>query len=155
VWVWLSHTEQAMKLYGFASPESRTVFQELCSVDGIGPKNALKIMSGISREELRTAIEADDLARLQSIPGLGKKTAQKLLLALKGKIVRHAAAGPAPKSASPYSDLADALTRMGYDRRASLEALEQVAAETAPELPKSERENEVFRKAISRLTSGL
>ena len=77
LYTWLYHREDQMKLFGFASPERRDTFLELLKVDGVGPKGALKIMGGIGQEELENALETDDLARLEAVPGLGKKTAQR------------------------------------------------------------------------------
>ncbi|MDR0539029.1 MAG: Holliday junction branch migration protein RuvA [Spirochaetaceae bacterium] len=148
VFVWLYHRDDQMKLFGFATEERRRTFLELLKVEGIGPKAALKIIGGINQNELEAALEAGDLARLEAVPGLGKKTAQKMLLALKGKLVQSKAA----QNASPFNDLAEALAGMGYDKRLAVEALSRAAQEASlpPEGP--ERENALFRKAIYYLT---
>ncbi|MCR4823068.1 MAG: Holliday junction branch migration protein RuvA [Treponema sp.] len=86
VFTWLQHTDSAMALYGFASSKDRDLFFDLNKVDGVGPKSAVKIMSSIQRDQLIASLENGDLAALEKIPGLGKKTAQKMLLALKGKL---------------------------------------------------------------------
>jgi Holliday junction DNA helicase RuvA len=125
VFTWLYHREDAMKLYGFSSEKRRATFLELLKVEGIGPKGAIRIMGGISQEELENALDTENLARLEAVPGLGKKTAQKMLLALKGKLAKLDDA----KSAGPYGDLADALAGMGYDKRAAAEALAKAATE--------------------------
>jgi Holliday junction DNA helicase RuvA len=132
-----------MKLYGFAGEERRITFLELLKVEGIGPKGALKIMGGIGQDEFEKALESEDLARLEAVPGLGKKTAQKMILALKGKLT---SAKAAPKT--PYGDLVEALTEMGYDRRAAVEALAGAAAELPPGLPEAEKEKLLFKEAI-------
>jgi Holliday junction DNA helicase RuvA len=132
-----------MKPFGFASEERRATFLELLKVEGIGPKGALKIMGGIGQEELERALEAGDLARLEAVPGLGKKTAQKMILALKGKLVRLKAV---PET--PYNDLTEALAGMGYDRRAAAEALAKAEAELPPDLAEAEREKLLFKQAI-------
>jgi Holliday junction DNA helicase RuvA len=150
VWTWLSHKENEMRLFGFSSAEGRSVFLELLKVDGIGPKAAQKIMNGISGADLEAAIENDDLRRLEAVPGLGKKTAQKMMLALKGKIVMGAAS---VREKTPWDDLAQALTQMGYDRKDALAALEEAAPEVAPELTGHERENAIFNKAIWHLST--
>ena len=94
VFTWLYHREDQMKLYGFSGEKRRATFLELIKVEGVGPKGALKIMGGIGQEELEKALEAEDLSRLEAVPGLGKKTAQKMILALKGKLAK-----PAPPQA--------------------------------------------------------
>ncbi|MCL2138765.1 MAG: Holliday junction branch migration protein RuvA, partial [Treponema sp.] len=113
VYTWLYHREDLMRLFGFSDETRRNTFLELLKVEGIGPKNALKIMGGIGQEALEQALESGDLARLEAVPGLGKKTAQKMLLALKGKLVSAPAAAV---SVSQYGDLINALADMGYDK---------------------------------------
>ena len=147
VFTWLYHKEDQMKLYGFADEHRRATFLELLKVEGIGPKGAVKIMGGISQEELETAMESEDLARLEAVPGLGKKTAQKMLLALKGKLVRAQSAAE-----TPYTDLVEALTGMGYERRAALQALVMAEAELLPDTPEAEKEKLLFKQAIVQLT---
>ena len=92
VFTWLYHREDQMKLFGFSDPGRRQVFLELLKVEGIGPKGAIKILGGIGQEDLELALENEDVARLEALPGLGKKTAQKMILALKGKLATSKAA---------------------------------------------------------------
>jgi len=147
IFTWLYHREDQMRLFGFSDEIRRSTFLEILKVEGIGPKGALKIMGGISHDDLERALEAGDLARLEAVPGLGKKTAQKMLLSLKGKLVHFQ---DVSAQASPYSDLVEALTAMGYDRRAAAEALAR--AETAinknAALSDAEREKLLFKEAI-------
>ena len=143
VFTWLYHREDQVKLYGFSSVERRNTFLELLKVDGIGPKGAVKILGGIGQRELEAALENEDLSRLESIPGLGKKTAQKMILALKGKLVSHS-----EKTETPYTDLLDALTGMGYDKKAALEALNNAEMELPPDTSKEEKEKQLFKQAI-------
>jgi Holliday junction DNA helicase RuvA len=145
VFTWLYHRDDQMRLFGFADETRRNTFLELLKVEGIGPKGALKIMGGIRQEELERALEAGDLARLEAVPGLGKKTAQKMLLALKGKLVHAAEASP---SASPYGDLIEALAEMGYDRRAAAEAIARAEKELPAGLSQAEKEKLLFKNAI-------
>jgi Holliday junction DNA helicase RuvA len=149
--LWLYHREDQMKLYGFADESGRHIFLELLKVEGIGPRGAIKIMGGISREELEKALENEDLGRLEAVPGLGKKTAQKMILALKGKLAVSRAASPA---ASAYDELVEALAGMGYDRRAAASALARAEETLEAGLPPAEREQRLFRQAIVYL-SGL
>jgi Holliday junction DNA helicase RuvA len=148
---WLYHREDQMKLYGFADEKRRVTFLELLKVEGIGPKGAVKILGGIGQEELEHALEAGDLARLEAVPGLGKKTAQKMLLALKGKLVQKPGIDA---QVYAYGDLVEALTSMGYDRRASGEALAKADAAINADIPADEREKLLFKEAIVYL-SGL
>ncbi|MDR3338130.1 MAG: Holliday junction branch migration protein RuvA, partial [Treponema sp.] len=114
VFTWLSHTEDQMRLFGFAEERRRATFLELLKVDGIGPKGAVKIMGGIGQEELEAALENEDLGRLEAVPGLGKKTAQKMLLALKGKLTFSK--NVSSSNVGPYGEFVEALFEMGYDR---------------------------------------
>ncbi|MDR1858976.1 MAG: Holliday junction branch migration protein RuvA [Treponema sp.] len=149
VFTWLYHREDQMRLFGFADCARRDTFLELLKVDGIGPKNALKIMGGIGQEEHERALETEDSKRLEAVPGLGKKTAQKMLLALKGKLVTTQTASTA---ASPYSDLVEALAEMGYEKRAAAEAVARAEAELPANLPPDEKEKRLFKAAIVQLT---
>jgi Holliday junction DNA helicase RuvA len=144
VLTWLYHREDQMKMYGFFSERRRATFLEFLKVEGIGPKGAVKIMGGISQEDLEQALEAGDLARLEAVPGLGKKTAQKMLLSLKGKLV-----SAQDTAVSPYNDLVQALADMGYDRRSAVEALAKAEAAIGnTKLPDVEREKLLFKEAI-------
>ena len=143
VFTWLYHREDQMRLYGFSDETRRNTFLELLKVEGIGPKGALKILGGIRQEDLERALEAGDLARLEAVPGLGKKTAQKMLLSLKGKLV-HAPV----VSAASYGDLVEALAQMGYDRRAAVDALAKAHAAVPESLAPVEREKLLFKEAI-------
>ncbi|MFW6292397.1 MAG: Holliday junction branch migration protein RuvA, partial [Spirochaetota bacterium] len=87
VFTYLYHREDQMRLYGFASPDERRVFLELTRVSGIGPRAALKMLSGTSPNEIIRMLEAEDVDGLVRLPGLGRKTAQKVILTLRGKLV--------------------------------------------------------------------
>ena len=145
IFTWLSHREDQMKLFGFADENRRSTFLELLKVEGIGPRQAIKIMGGIGQEELQRALDTEDVVRLEGVPGLGKKTAQKMILALKGKLT---GGGANPQAASPHSDLAAALTEMGYDQKSVMEALTKAEASLPPGLSDAEREKALFRQAI-------
>jgi Holliday junction DNA helicase RuvA len=149
VFTWLYHREDQMRLYGFASERRRATFLELLKVEGIGPKGAIKILGGISQEELEKALENGDLARLEAVPGLGKKTAQKMLLALKGKLISVQETSSAN---TPYNDLVEALASMGYDRRTAVEALAKSDAVIDAVITGVEREKLLFKEAIVYLT---
>jgi len=112
VYTYLSHKEDSMMLYGFSSAENRSGFMTLLKTDGIGPKLALKMLSSYSMSEIQAYIEAEDLTALKKIPGLGAKTAGKLILDLKGKIVMPKQSAPLP--AGIAGDIMSALINMGY-----------------------------------------
>jgi Holliday junction DNA helicase RuvA len=145
IFTWLYHREDQMRLFGFFSEKRRCTFLEVIKVEGIGPKGAIKIMSGISQDDLELALDKADLARLEAVPGLGKKTAQKMLLALKGKLV--SSVGTSTVS-SPYNDLVEALVDMGYDRRIAAETLAKVETTIESGLSNAEREKLIFKEAI-------
>jgi Holliday junction DNA helicase RuvA len=146
IYTWLYHKEDQMRLFGFADERRRSTFLELLKVEGIGPRGAIKIMGGIGQEELEGALENEDLSRLEAVPGLGKKTAQKMLLALKGKLA--VSKNVSPSSAGSYGEFVEALFEMGYDRRQAAEALKQVDSALPQNLGDAEREQELFKRAI-------
>jgi Holliday junction DNA helicase RuvA len=116
--------EDAMQLYGFANAEERDLFVHLLSVSGVGPKVALAIVSGSSPADLRRAIALDDTARFEAIPGIGKKTAQRVVLELKEKLGAAAAA-----TGSSGELLArDALVELGWSLLDAERALSGVDA---------------------------
>ena len=136
--------EDALQLYGFAEPAERELFAELLTVSGVGPKVALAIVSGSPPEELRRAIALEDTARFQAIPGIGKKTAQRVVLELKEKLGLagdEIAAGPAP--ARPHLLAREALLELGY----SVAEAEQALAATDPEASPEERVRQALKQA--------
>jgi Holliday junction DNA helicase RuvA len=124
--------EDALQLYGFAEAAERELFEHLLSVTGVGPKVALAIVSGSSPAELRRAILLDDTARFEAIPGIGKKTAQRVVLELKEKVHLGATADPvAPRD--DHLAARDALVELGYSLLDAERALADVDSELAPE----------------------
>jgi len=109
--------EDALQLFGFASALEQTLFERLISVSGIGPKVALSILSGIEPAELTRAIRTSDVARLTRIPGVGKKTAERVVLELKDRLPQPAATEPAVTPGADddvRADLLSALVNLGY-----------------------------------------
>ena len=136
--------EDAMQLFGFADRDERDLFEQLLSVSGVGPKVALAIVSGYSPGELRRAIVREDDALFQSIPGIGKKTAQRVVLELKEKIAPLAAVeAPHLGAADGHIVARDALVELGY----SPAEAEQRLAAVDPELPPAERVRQALRAA--------
>ena len=157
IYTWLQHTDQLMALYGFASREEREVFLDLLKVDGVGPKGAVKIMSSVSSSRLMDILERGDLEMLEKIPGVGKKTAGKMILALKGKLKLSESSGPSVRfDASPYADVVSSLVGMGYDKRLvqqKVAELNEVFTNDSDFAAKSQKEREdiLFRRAIVEL----
>jgi holliday junction DNA helicase RuvA len=111
--------EDSLTLYGFANAEQRALFESLLGVTGIGPKVALNLLSSGSPDELRMAIAGGDVTRLSRVPGIGKKTAERLVLELKGKIDLKSvpaagAVASTPTAAAINAELAALLVSLGY-----------------------------------------
>jgi Holliday junction DNA helicase RuvA len=135
--------EDAMQLYGFADRSERELFIQLLTVNGVGPKVALAVVSGSPAEELRRAIVREDTARFQAIPGIGKKTAERIVLELKEKV----GAGVSELTTTPSGDThivaRDALVELGY----TLVDAERALADTDPALPPEERVRLALKRA--------
>ena len=113
--------EDAQILYGFGSSEERTAFRQLIKISGVGPRMALGVLSGMSVAELSQAITLHEAGRLVKIPGIGKKTAERLLLELKGKMGADLVPSSAPVGDSTQNDILQALVALGYsDKEAAL-----------------------------------
>lgn len=117
--------EDAQILYGFATATEREAFRQLIKVTGVGPRMALGLLSGLTVAELAHAVTAQEVARLVKVPGVGKKTAERLLLELKGKL--GADLGPLPAGAvvpsDAHSDIQQALLALGYNDKEAAAAL--------------------------------
>ena len=131
--------EDALQLYGFAEPAEREIFEHLLSVSGVGPKVALAIVSGSTPNELRRAIGFEDITRFVAIPGIGKKTAERVVLELKEKlgVIDEAERGGQELVAR------DALVELGY----TLPEADRALAATDPELPPEERVRQALKAA--------
>lgn len=126
LWVHTHVREDALELYGFWTPRERTLFEKLIAVSGIGPRLARVILSGMAPEDLLAAIAGGDVARLATIPGIGKKTADRMVLELRDKLQALAAELPEearPAAGSDDEDLVLALVNLGYRRRQAEEAV--------------------------------
>lgn len=121
--------EDALSLYGFATPDEKMAFEKLISISGIGPTLAQKILSGIDVPELADAIARGDARKLSSIPGVGKKTAERICLELRDKLVAGAAASdvsaPAVGRTAVDDDVISALSNLGYRPKDAEVALEK------------------------------
>jgi Holliday junction DNA helicase RuvA len=120
--------EDALQLYGFMHAAEKQLFEKLITVSGIGPKLAMTILSGMPADDMSAAIRGNDLGRLTKIPGIGKKTAERMVLELRDKMPAASASGePAVAAASPVEeDVISALANLGYQRAAAENALRAV-----------------------------
>jgi holliday junction DNA helicase RuvA len=137
--------EDTLQLYGFGDAGERELFVQLLSVNGVGPKVALAVVSGSPAAELRRAIALEDAARFQAIPGIGRKTAERIVLELKEKLGADAGASALAVVGGQARDVVarDALVELGYS---VLEA-DRALAEIDPELPPEERVRLALRRA--------
>ena len=133
--------EDALQLYGFADADERELFTQLLSVSGVGPKVALAIVSGTPPDELRRAIAREDTARFQAIPGIGKKTAQRVVLELKEKLAGEAV--ELIRGGNEAGVARDALVELGW----SVAEAERALADVDPELPVEERVRAALKAA--------
>lgn len=143
--------EDAINLFGFYTLQERELFQLMISVSGIGPKVAMNILSGISAAELLEAISGGNLGKLITIPGIGRKMAERLILELKEKAIRKMAADQMPVMDAKQKqkemireDVLSALVNLGYKANAAKDALDKVArdAEGEPAM------DELLKKAL-------
>jgi Holliday junction DNA helicase RuvA len=136
--------EDALQLYGFADGSERELFVQLLSVNGVGPKVALAIVSGSPADDLRRAITLEDSARFQAIPGIGKKTAERIVLELREKLAdgMPVAVGNVSAAGAPHVVARDALVELGW----SVFEAERALAETDPAAPPEERVRQALKK---------
>jgi Holliday junction DNA helicase RuvA len=125
--------EDAHSLYGFLSEAERAAFRQLLKISGVGARTALAVLSGLSVAELAQAIAMQEAGRLVKIPGIGKKTAERLLLELKDKLPKSTLVSAAASAAAPDagSDILNALLALGYNEREALGAMKALPAGVA------------------------
>lgn len=129
--------EDAIQLFGFKSMPERDLFLRLISVQGIGPKLGIAMLSGMSADEMITAIRTDNVLRIKSIPGVGQKTAERVVIELRDKISelsggaagRHAPDSTSLRSGEVFDDALSALVNLGYNKAAAEKTLKQAAQE--------------------------
>ena len=140
--------EDALALYGFASTREKELFEKLIAVSGIGPRLAQVVLSGMAPDDLVAALAAGDLARLVRIPGVGKKTAERMVVELRDKVQALAAELPATRATTSSDvDLVEALVNLGYKANQA-EAAVNAARKEAPGVPF----HELLRLALRRLS---
>ena len=136
--------EDAQLLYGFATLAERAVFRALIKISGVGPKIALALLSGITVDQLKDAVDRGETGLLTKVPGIGKKTAERLVLELKGKLAGTGAATAAVPTSGARADVAAALIALGYSERE--------AAAATKKLPEDCTVNDGLRLALKSLT---
>ena len=141
--------EDVIALYGFLRPSEKTLFEKLITVSGIGPKLAITILSGMPADEMVGAIRGNDIARLTRIPGIGKKTAERMVLELRDKLPETVAptALAAPEMNATEEDVVSALVNLGYQRAAAEKALATAVADTG-----AKTFDQLFRAVLGRLS---
>ena len=140
--------EDQLSLYGFATALELTMFERLIAVSGIGPKLALSVLSGIETRDLIGAILRNDLARLTAIPGVGKKTAERMCVELRDRMPKAVAPGTVPSPGDALrEDLVSALSNLGYHRQAIDKSLDKLVSEVG-----EQRFEDVLRSALKDLS---
>ena len=120
--------EDAQLLFGFLTATERTAFRQLLKVNGVGPKVALSVLSGLSVDDLSMAVASQDAARLTKVPGIGRKTAERIVLELRDKLAQ-AVGSSAPAATLPGGDVLNALLALGYNDREAAAAVKQLPAD--------------------------
>jgi Holliday junction DNA helicase RuvA len=124
--------EDAQQLFGFATETEREAFRQLIKISGVGSRTALAVLSGMSVNELAQAIALQEAGRLTQVPGIGKKTAERLCLELKGKLAPDLGiTGGKPQAIEASSEVLQALLALGYSEKEALLALKQIPPETS------------------------
>ncbi len=139
--------EDALALYGFLRAEEKQLFEKLITVSGIGPTLAVKILSGVATADLVGAIRGNDLARLTKIPGIGRKTAERMCVELRDKLDGFGEAQAVVSHSAAEEDVISALTNLGYQR-----ALAEKAVERAVQSAGHENFDAMFRAALGGLS---
>jgi Holliday junction DNA helicase RuvA len=121
--------EDAHLLYGFITAGERAAFRQLLKISGVGPKVALSVLSGMSVDDLSAAVAAEDSGRLTKIPGIGKKTAERLVLELRDKLPKTISVVRAADAGAAGSDVLNALLALGYNEREAAVAVKQIPAD--------------------------
>ena len=121
--------EDAQILYGFATPAEREAFRQLIKITGVGPRTALGVLSGMSVQDLAQAVTAQEVGRLVKVPGIGKKTAERLLLELKGKIGADLGPVGGVAHSDARHDIQQALLALGYNDKEAAAALKALPAD--------------------------
>ena len=139
--------EDAIALFGFLHAEEKQLFEKLLSVSGIGPKLAITILSGMAASEMVAAIKGNDVAKLTRIPGIGKKTAERMVLELRDKLKDFGLAPATPPASPLEEDVLSALTNLGYPRPLAEKAVATVTRNGA-----AKEFDAMFRESLALLS---
>lgn len=139
--------EDALALYGFLKSEEKQLFEKLITVSGIGPKLAITILSGMATADMVGAIRGNDFARLTKIPGIGRKTAERMCVELRDKLEGFGAAQAVVTHSAVEDDVISALTNLGYQRALAEKAVERAVASAG-----HENFDAIFRAALGSLS---
>lgn len=154
IFTWLYMREDVAKVYGFATEEERKIFLDLLKVEGVGAKGAVKILSNITIPRFISALDAGKVEVLEAVSGIGKKTAAKIMLTLKGKLTLDDSTKSVSNSEkSEFQDVINSLVDMGYDKRDVQEIVQKIVGElidNANFISKSHtaKEEMIFRQAL-------
>ncbi len=118
--------EDAQVLFGFLTPDERSTFRQLIKISGVGPRMALALLSGLSVSDLARAVTTQDASRLVKVPGIGKKTAERLLLELKGRLGADVGPSGSAPAGDAQADILQALVALGYSDREAQAAVKQL-----------------------------
>jgi holliday junction DNA helicase RuvA len=140
--------EDVIALYGFLRPAEKRLFEKLLTVSGIGPKLAITILSGMPHEDMMAAIRGNDVARLTRIPGIGKKTAERMVLELRDKLPAEGAEVSVPVRNAVEEDVLSALVNLGYQR-----PIAEKAVSAASKNGSSSSFENMFRDALAALSN--
>jgi Holliday junction DNA helicase RuvA len=146
--------EDVIALYGFLRPAEKQLFEKLMTVSGIGAKLAITILSGMAADEMAGAIRGNDVARLTRIPGIGKKTAERMVLELRDKLppVAGTSAPSVPAMSATEEDVLSALVNLGYQRAVAEKALANLGQNAPGRSEKSGSFDAMFRDALASLS---
>jgi Holliday junction DNA helicase RuvA len=149
LWIHTHVREDALSLFGFLTERERSLFLLLLGVAGIGPKVALTVLSGIPPSELVAALRKQDVRRLVAVPGVGKKTAERMVLELSEKVAAFAEEAPTETAAVAAEDVISALVNLGYRKTDAERAVDAIARAGAPE-----EFGDYLKQALKKLTGG-
>jgi len=146
LFIYTNVKEDSITLFGFYSEAEKEMFELLISISGVGPKSALSLLSGISTDDLKQAIITSNVERMIAVPGIGRKTAERLILELKNKVRDIKEEGIAPAKPSVQKEAVGALTTLGYNLASSEKAVNKILSE----LPDSSLE-ELIKRSLKEL----
>ena len=149
LWIHTHVREDALSLFGFLTERERSLFLLLLGVAGIGPKVALTVLSGIPPSELVAALRKQDVRRLVAVPGVGKKTAERMVLELSEKVAAFAEEAPPETAAVAAEDVISALVNLGYRKTDAERSVDAIARAGAPE-----NFGDYLKLALKKLTGG-